>query len=251
MQSSSSSVRTQVRPVARPHLVEAGARSESFARLVPLRPLPRPSSEVIPASRPRAIGTERDLELALVQRLLDSDPAAWRSFTKSYAPLILGCIRRVLGRFTRVTSEHDVEEVYARFCCDLVSGERTKLRRFDPEKGSRLSTWLGMLATNATYDYLRRIKRERAQEPLPETDTFCSNEPSPDDVASDRERARIAADVLETLSERDREFVELYFGEGVSPEVISERMGISIKTVYTKKHKITARLERLLAVCRA
>ncbi len=44
------------------------------------------------------------------------------------------------------------------------------------------------------------------------------------------------------LSRRDiispLEFITLYYGEGLEPEEIGRRMGISVKTVYSKKHKI-------------
>jgi len=228
----SSAISPRVRPSATPSL----------------RPLPA-RNEVAPA-RPSQTGEPSD-DAALVARLVVRDPAAWRAFTQKYAPVIIACIRRVLGRFSRVTSEHDVDEVYARFCSELLASDHKKLRAYDPTKGSRLSTWLGLLASNTTYDYLRRLKRDRVCEPLAETDGYVALEPSPYDVVALRERAALASDILSELSERDREFVELYFGDGLDVEMIAERMGISIKTVYTKKHKITARLERLLVRLRA
>jgi len=179
------------------------------------------------------------------------DAAAWRAFTRKYSPVVISCIRKVLGRFSRVTSEHDVDEVYARFCAELLASDHKKLRAYDPSKGSRLSTWLGLLASNTTYDYLRRLKRDRVCEPLTDTDGFVATGPSPYDVVALRQRAALASEILAELSERDREFVELYFGEGLDVDAIAERMQISVKTVYTKKHKITARLERLLVRLRA
>jgi RNA polymerase sigma-70 factor (ECF subfamily) len=229
--------------------MQSSAISPRNPRPVPsLRPLPARSS--VAPSRPSQTG-EASEDAALVERLLVRDSAAWRTFTQKYAPIVIGCIRRVLGRFSRVTSEHDVDEVYARFCAELLASDHKKLRAYDPTKGSRLSTWLGLLATNTTYDYLRRLKRDRVCEPLAESDGYVAGGPSPYDVVALRERAALASDVLSELSERDREFVELYFGDGLDVEAIAERMQISIKTVYTKKHKITARLERLLGRLRA
>jgi RNA polymerase sigma-70 factor, ECF subfamily len=51
---------------------------------------------------------------------------------------------------------------------------------------------------------------------------------------------------MNDLSARDREFMQLYFGLGLEPQQVASKMGISIKTVYTKRHKIQARLESLL-----
>lgn len=212
----------------------------------------------IPSIEGRTYTSQRDLvdisraertaqETDLVARLLADDPAAWRYFTAEYSRIIVGCIRRVLARFTRVTSDHDVDEVYARFCFELLANDRKKLRAFDPEKGGRLGTWVGLLAKNATYDYLRRLKRDRVCEPLPESDTLQADSESPFEQVVLQQRAALTSATLRRLSDRDRQFVELYFAEGMEAEEIAKIMNISVKTVYTKRHKITARLEAMMA----
>ncbi len=185
-------------------------------------------------------------ELDLVARMLNDDARAWRFFTTQYSRVIFGCIRRVLSRFARVTGDHDVDEVYARFCYELLANDRKKLRCFDPSKGGSLSTWIGLLAKNSTYDYLRRIKRDRVCEPMPETDIMETSEVSPFEQVALQQRASLTAHILENLSERDREFVDLYFAQGMNADEIAQRMKISVKTVYTKRHKITARLEAMM-----
>ncbi len=223
--------------------------SQPFSSSLPQssrRPL-APRALLVSAEKRPEVPERAAREAQLIERLLADDPTAWRRFTSEYSNVVIGCIRRVLCRFTRVTSDHDVDEIYARFCFELLAHDKKKLRKFDAAKGSRLSTWLGLLATNATYDYLRLLRRERLTEPLPETDVFESDAKSPLDMVVLAEQASVAVGILDALSERDREFVELYFGEGLAPEQISERMGINLKTVYTKKHKITARLESLAA----
>ena len=56
----------------------------------------------------------------------------------------------------------------------------------------------------------------------------------------------MVSEILAEFSEKDREFITLYYGEGLEPEANSLRMGISVKTVYSKKHKIRTRLEALV-----
>ncbi len=206
-----------------------------------------PASTVVQSLRDRGRALRMAQERDLVARLLQDDPAAWRTFTSEFSRVIVGSIRRVLTRFTKVTNDHDVDEVYARFCFELLANDRRKLRRFDPEKGGSLGTWVGLLATNATYDYLRRIKRDRGCEPLPESDNIAGHSESPYDRMVLQQRAALTTQTLRSLSERDRQFVELYFGQGMDAEQIARKMNISIKTVYTKRHKITARLEALVA----
>jgi RNA polymerase sigma-70 factor, ECF subfamily len=52
---------------------------------------------------------------------------------------------------------------------------------------------------------------------------------------------------MEGFSERDRVFAALYFGEGMQPDEIARSMKISVKTVYSKKHKIQSKLESIVA----
>ena len=45
---------------------------------------------------------------------------------------------------------------------------------------------------------------------------------------------------------QDRMFVELYYQKGLEADEIAAEMQISLKTVYSKKHKIRAHLVRCL-----
>jgi RNA polymerase sigma-70 factor (ECF subfamily) len=185
-------------------------------------------------------------EATLVSGLLLDDARAWREFNQRYARLLFRCITRVTARFPSLVGPEDVREIYAYFCLQLLAHNKRKLRSFDPERGNRLGTWLGLLATHAAWDHLRSLRREPAREALNAAEELCSADLDPHESASINERARIASELLERFSEKDREFLVLYFGEGLAPERIAEQMQISVKTVYSKKHKITARLESLL-----
>jgi RNA polymerase sigma-70 factor (ECF subfamily) len=194
---------------------------------------------------------ERPHEMALVEALLEDDPAAWRTFNDRYSRLAYRCITRVTARFNRVITPDDVREIYAAFCMQLLANDKAKLRNFEPDRGSRLGSWLGLLASHAAYDYLRSRRREPRTEDVDHAITLSTTDRDPYEVCELRERAQVAAALLETFSDKDREFMTLYFGEGLEPEVVARRMKISVKTVYTKKHKIQARLEALLQAQRA
>jgi RNA polymerase sigma-70 factor (ECF subfamily) len=185
-------------------------------------------------------------EARLLARMLDDDPEAWRQFTARYSRLIFSCISRVTCRFSAVVSQDDVREIYAMLCVQLLSNDKHKLRTFEPSRGNKLGSWLGMLAVHTAYDYLRSVKREPQRASLTEAECLKTSTPDPYDVALWRERAEFVSSLLQSFTEKDREFITLYYGEGLSPEQIAERMGISVKTVYSKKHKIRSRLELLL-----
>lgn len=185
-------------------------------------------------------------EQTLLAGLLVDDAAAWREFNARYARLIYACISRVTARFGSVVHTDAVAEVYSMLCLGLLSNDKSKLRSYEAGRGSKLGTWLGLLATHTAYDYLRTVRRTPKCTDLSEAEQLSSDLPDPSEHTLVRERAAIAASVLEEFSEKDREFVRLYYGEGLSPEAVAQNLRISIKTVYSKKHKIQRRLESLL-----
>jgi len=186
-------------------------------------------------------------ERALVDGLVADDPAAWREFNRRYYRLVQRCIARVTGRFTAVLGPEDAREIYALFCVQLLANDKRKLRSFETGRGTRLGSWVGMLAIHSAYDHLRRIKREPRRGCLTEAESLASDFPDPFETLAARQRASRVTELLSELSLKDREFVALYFGEGLEPVEVARRMNISVKTVYSKKHKIRARLEAILA----
>ena len=191
--------------------------------------------------------TEKANDEALVRAMIANDGRAWRTFQEKYSRLVHRCILKVTRRFTSVVSAEDVREVHAQLMLSLLANDKYKLRTFDPERGNRFSSWIGLLAINCAYDYLRALKREPSKTTLSEASELVCDLPDPFETTSDHERAEIAAEMLADFSDRDRAFAALYFGEGMDPVQIAAKLGISVKTVYSKKHKIRTRLESVLA----
>lgn len=204
-----------------------------------------------PATRPDTTRVEQSSgledERALLEAMLVDDEDAWREFNTRYSRLIYRCITRVTARFSAVVGPDDVREIYGMVCMGLLANDKRKLRSFEPGRGNKLGSWIGMLAIHAAYDFLRGVKREPKRGCLTEAEALSSDLPDPYEVCVMRQRAGIVTTLLDRFSDKDREFITLYFGEGLEPEQIAQRMGISVKTVYSKKHKIRSRLEALLA----
>jgi len=191
-----------------------------------------------------------DEDRELVDALIEDDQAAWREFQRRYDRLIMRCITKVTKRFAAVTQE-DVREIYAQLLVSLLASDKGKLRAFDAARGSRFSSYVGMLAIHCAYDWLRAMRREPQRETLTEAVELSSDLPDPFEAAAQQERANMAATILEGFSERDRTFAALYFGEGMDPQEIARSMKISVKTVYSKKHKIQSKLETIVARIKA
>jgi len=194
------------------------------------------------ASLPAALGPAEEMEL--IARLLADEPAAWREFNQRYSRLMLACITRVSARIA-YRGIDDVQEIYATLCLQLLNDDKHKLRKFEPNRGTRLGTFLHILASHCAHDFYRANRHKAATTDLTDLPIPC-DDPSPVESALLRERGRLLANALATLSEKDREFMDLYFGQGLDSHEIAERLGIQLKTVYTRKHKLQLRLQSLL-----
>lgn len=205
----------------------------------------QPTSTIRPKTR--ITSPTREEELELLAGLLDGSESAWRRFHIQYDRLIYRCIRKVTHGFSSVIRSEDEREIYSNLIVQLLSNDMRKLRSFDPDRGSRLGTWLGLLATHAAYDYLRSLRREVPRVPLCEAETTCYEGASPFDQVEKKEQSHIIKQLMCKLSTKDQQFVALYFNRGLSPEAVAKAMQISVKTVYSKKHKIQSRLEGIVA----
>lgn len=190
-------------------------------------------------------------EARLLEGLLAGHAGSWREFSLRYTRMIESCIARVTTRFPGIVGQEDVREIYALFCLNLLANDRRRLRTYDPARGTRFRSWLGLLAVHSAYDYLRTVRRQPQGPCVDDIAELAAQVPDAPDTCERQQQAKQVARLVEELSERDREFMTLYFGQGLSPEVVAAKMGISIKTVYTKKHKIRSKLEALLGQHRA
>ena len=186
-------------------------------------------------------------ERQLLRRVLRRDERAWGELVRRYRALIFRCITKVTSKFAPYLPNADIDEIYADILYSLLRNDMHKLRRYNPKRGTKLSSWLGMISINATYDYLRCAGR--GCQPL-DSDTvpelYKENERTPLDELIEKERWHELNHLLHDFTERDRRFLELYYDKGLEAQEIAATMAISVKTVYSKKHKIRAHLRRSL-----
>jgi RNA polymerase sigma-70 factor (ECF subfamily) len=195
-------------------------------------------------------GAPENAEATLVESLIAGDERAWRLFHEVHSPAMLEVISAVRGRFPHLVGTDDVCDIHAELCLQLLANDKRRLRQFDPGRGTPLAAWLSVLARHAAFDFLRLRRRQPTVrwkgEETTHLEALETEEPDALGICCSRERARIVAALVAELSARDREFFELYFYEGLDPEQTAQRLGICVGTVYSKKHKIRARIESML-----
>jgi RNA polymerase sigma-70 factor (ECF subfamily) len=184
-------------------------------------------------------------DLDLLQEVLSQDEHAWRELIRRFRGLIYRCITKVLCKYESVLSNEDVNEIFSEVCVNLLRNDMKKLRAYDPERGSKLGSWIGLITINTAYDHLRVTARQPV---LDRIDGLLDREdscPDPLDQLLEKERYRRLTNLALDFSPRDQRFLELYYGRGMQPSEVARVMNISVKTVYSKKNKIRNKLVAL------
>lgn len=165
----------------------------------------------------------RQLDLAA---LVGGDKAAWDSFVRDHARLILAAVRP-LAREER-EAEDLAQDVFLRLCKD---GYRL-LKTYDPARAG-LSTWLTIVARSTARDALRRKRAPQVGiEDAPESAVAVDFvEPAP--------RVPIPEGLL---SPRQREILTLLYDRDMDPAEAAEKLGIDVQTVRSMHHKALVKL---------
>ena len=186
----------------------------------------------------------------LLRHVLRSEGRAWAELVRRYRPLIYRCITKVTLKYSPMLGGADLDEIYADVMMHLVRDDMHKLRIYNPARGTKLGSWIGMISVNAAYDHLRGAGRRPVLDKLgdaAQTDVSEDSDRSPLELLIEKERWGHLNELLSEFSAKDRTFVELYYQRGLEADEIAAEMQISLKTVYSKKHKIRAHLMRCLS----
>lgn len=182
----------------------------------------------------------------LVQAVLAREPAAWPTFFAKYERLVISCIRKVMRRYSAAFNDEDIEDLVSATALNIVKDDYKKLRAFDPTRGYKLSSWIGLIATNTAHDALRRraptelwsaaALDDTAPVPLESGATLAS------DALENEDEVRELRAAIAQLSPSERLFMDYYYVQELDPEVIARLMSISVNTVYSRKNKIREKL---------
>src|SRR5262245_34188797 len=168
----------------------------------------------MPLLAPRPCASPKEWsDTELLRRTLRQDSRAWGELVRRYRSLIYRCINKVIGRYEAVLSSADADEIYAEVLITLVRDDMRKLRLYDASRGTKLSSWIGMISTNTAYDFLRGTARRPILDRIDGVPDIEALEASPlDDILSDERRAHLNG-LLSDYSDKDRAFVSLYYAQ--------------------------------------
>jgi len=191
---------------------------------------------------------QRKEEQRLLRRVLKGDQQAWAEFRRRYENLIVSCVIKVLRRYNAGFCGEDLADLVSEVWVVLLRDDMRKLRLYDADRGYRLASWVGLMATNATIDQLRvRAGEVTYLDDVSCPERFLVDAHQPDHGIEARETADLARRALDRLSREERAFVVSCFHDERRPDELAEELGITVNTVYSRKFKIREKLIRIVA----
>lgn len=169
---------------------------------------------------PDTPGSRSDEELFAAYRA--GDRAAFQELWTRYAPALCRLMRKQVRR------SEDVN--------DLVQQTFLQLHRArnDFKEGARLRPWLYTIALNLRREYWRRMGRRR-ESPVELDERMLPTVEQADIVA--KENAAAVRKALSTLSDGQREVIELHWFEGFSFPEVAQIVGASLSAVKVRAHR--------------
>ncbi|MBI2363446.1 MAG: sigma-70 family RNA polymerase sigma factor [Deltaproteobacteria bacterium] len=181
-------------------------------------------------------------EKALLAGCVNGDKAAWDAFVVQYSALVYHTIRKTLTLHHASPQDDIVEDLHQNFFLSICENDFRKLRQFKGDRGCSLASWLRMIASRVTVDFLRLKQPPTVEVPV----ALASDQPDPPNTLVDREEERQIAKALDGLSPRDRLFVDLHFYRGLPPEEVATILNVSVAAVYTLKSRLMDKLREVL-----
>lgn len=188
------------------------------------------------ASQGMSLELQGDSDLApLLQAASQGEAKAWSELVGRYA-------RRVYALAKSRCRNHDAAEeitqsVFATVAEKLGSGEYNEQGRFE--------SWLFRVASNRVRDHVRKLKRRLTAGVSEELERVAAGTQPQTDVSPTQLASRLR-DVMQQLSETDREVVELRHHGGLSFKQISDMLGEPLGTLLARHHRALKKLKELL-----
>ena len=181
-------------------------------------------------------------EKTLIDGCLLGEKTAWDAFVQQYSNLVYHTIRKTLTLQHAESRDDAVDDLYQEFFVSLLKDNCKKLSQFRGDGGCTLASWLRVVASRLTIDFLRK-------QPAPTvevTEAFASDEADTSNSLIDREKEMSLSQALDGLSPRDRLIIQLSFRQALPPEEIAAILKMSLGAVYTQKSRVLDKLREVL-----
>ncbi len=188
----------------------------------------------------------------LIKRcILDEDREAWEAFARRYSKLVWNSIRKTFNNYSFQHTREDIEDIYSSVFLSLLENDFKKLRQFRSENACSVSTWLAIISVRTTINYLRQDKSHYIVEPVREEvkiwEIIPDNMSSADQQIENMQEEKQLEQSIESLPPKDRMIYDMLYKKGFSPEETAEMLGMSVTSIYTRKHRIIEKIKKMVS----
>ncbi len=190
-----------------------------------------------------------DAERDLVRRCVRGDTESWNEMIHQYGALVAHAARTTLLRVLKNVDPNQVDEAAQAIWAALCEDACRRLKSFAGQ--SALSTWLTVLSTRKTLDFIRTEMRKGSMRHvhLESEDANLMNdlgEPPSAEPASE-EDLQVLHESLERLPGEDRLILKMYYLDGLSYRTIAHTLRVAPNTVSSYIFRAREKLKQLMA----
>lgn len=172
-------------------------------------------------------------ELALVQRCVGGDAAAWRTLMERYGALVAHAVRQTLLRVLQHADPAQVDDAVQAVWLSLCADACRRLRGFQMK--AALSTWLTVLSTRKALDCIRTEMRKGSLRTvhLDGEDRDLVKELQTPEIEERFSMDEVFGlhEALEKLPPDDRLILKMYYLDGLSYRSIAAALRVAPNTV--------------------
>lgn len=176
------------------------------------------------------------------------DRSAWERFVEEYSKLIYFSIHQTFKMRGLTASQDEIDELFNEIFLSLFDNDFAKLKSFKWKNDCSLATWLRVIASRKTIDYLKsKYRMSRALDiNSPEVSEELAVEGEIEQSVLDGEREEILQRAISQLSPEEINFINLCFIKEIEPEKIAQMLGITVSSVYSRKNRIREKIRRIV-----
>jgi RNA polymerase sigma factor (sigma-70 family) len=172
---------------------------------------------------------------------------AFDDFLEQYDLLIKDVINRVFTRLQIKDRDEILKDAYQEFCEEIIKKEKKVLAVFDPDRNTKISTYLFQIAMFSTIDFLKKQKKVRINEALcDKIFDFIKINRNLIQTIDEELIEKHFMKCLERLPTTEKLVFKLSFVENKSDDDIQAILSKTKSSIHTAKHRATEKMKECM-----
>ena len=187
-------------------------------------------------------------DLELIKQCLEADgKTAWEIFVRRFSRLVWNSVHKTFHTYSFSYTAEDAEDMYGAIFMALLDNDFRKIRQFRSDNSCTLSTWLSIIATRMTIDFMRKDRSryhvDTAEEDREIWDLIPDHTYRADNIIEKKQGEESLKRCIQQLTERDRLIYDMIFRKGISLEDTARILNMTVSNIYSRKHRIIEKIK--------